>query len=957
MAVKRLLILILGVLLALGATPVAAAPKSDPGVILYQDERVEISYRNVNSAQNEYHAEVTIANLSDTAISDWSLLMDIGDPVSRVSLATFVSQTGRELVVSSGKPNRVIKPGHRVTFWFWAAESDRTQVPPPEWALLLEDGILPSTDSDSDLIPDYIEQQFGTDPHVADTDGDGLSDFIEWTIGTNPSAPDSDGNGTSDAQEDPDSDSVVNIDEVAAGTSLLEDDTDHDGLADGQERVWLTDPLREDTDLDGVVDGAEVAIGSDPLVAEQAFDVTRSVTGHTTSPSVRIEGLRPEQVETFLITQLPEGQPQFPEETPGFIDQGYEFQVSGSFDEAEVSFTFDPDLLGDEFDPAIYAYDEESQRLIEVPNQVIDGNTVTGTVSHFSKYILLNRYKFSKVWLYTFLQKPDDEHAYDRLDVVFTIDSSGSMVWNDAGRERIQVAKNFVDRLGVNDRAAVVDFDSSAVARAGLTNNKSVLFAALDRIDSVGGTNIGAGVSRSLGLFDAPTEGTLRTIILLTDGEGSYDQNLTTQAVNSNVVINTVGLGSSVDVNLLRNIASQTGGEYYPASDAEQLATIFQTISDQADLLRDSDGDGMNDYYEKEMRAGHLVLGNGVPVGLMDPFNPDSDGDGVRDGDEVSINTVVVDSSTTITYAFLHSNPLVVDTDGDGMSDRVDPLPLVFTRAEMLIHQSANREGIRKEPDLGNFQVPPSTQVSDDLTFNDYTFDELRHLGTVFYVAPITPDFMMWSEFHSMLNLGKIGADAEHKTVVDDLYDEFKYGHGGVGNGSVTVDDNFDRSKYHVYSSSALNNAVADSPQMQTYIDQAKSLIVTSIAANHGGTAQLRVQDNLSKNLLYKALATMNIYPIYKKSLTNGNERALAIAIHQFHGHQISLADYRVTGNTFAGTLIFKSYDHFGLDTDDTITSGGFTDWFTLQHFDRFDGKYVPSLTEVKIEVPFSGSF
>lgn len=35
----------------------------------------------------------------------------------------------------------------------------------------------------------------------------------------------------------------------------------------------------------------------------------------------------------------------------------------------------------------------------------------------------------------------------------------------------------------------------------------------------------------------------------------------------------------------------------------------------------------------------------------------------------------------------------------------------------------------------------------------------------------------------------------------------------------------------------------------------------------------------------------------------------------------------------------------------------GFVDWFTLQHYDRFNGKYVPPISVVDVEVPISGTF
>jgi hypothetical protein len=33
------------------------------------------------------------------------------------------------------------------------------------------------------------------------------------------------------------------------------------------------------------------------------------------------------------------------------------------------------------------------------------------------------------------------------------------------------------------------------------------------------------------------------------------------------------------------------------------------------------------------------------------------------------------------------------------------------------------------------------------------------------------------------------------------------------------------------------------------------------------------------------------------------------------------------------------------------------TDWFTLQHYDRFDGKYPPPIAQADIEIPVSGTF
>lgn len=322
-----------------------------------------------------------------------------------------------------------------------------------------------------------------------------------------------------------------------------------------------------------------------------------------------------------------------------------------------------------------------------------------------------------------------------------------------------------------------------------------------------------------------------------------------------------------------------------------------------------------------------------------------------------SAKYVVLDS-----HAFDTAGPkapgkrILSDAPGDGAdpSDPGDPLP-----TDMLIHQSSFREGRRKAPEPQHPPVPADPRVADDLTFNDYNFDELTDLGWAFWVARITPESLMWAEFNDIMNFGKLGADADYAQSVDDLRDAFRYGRGGQSAGTVSVDDNFDPGRYlYRGSGTALSRAVGASPQEKAYTDKAGQIIKQSLIDNKGRTDQLNVQEDLSKNLLFQEFLRQDVkYPVYDFSLWDANQRALSIAIHQFHGHTIALKDYKVEGNSFSGKLVFHSYDHFGLDPDDEITEYGFIDWFTLQHYDRFDGKYPPPIAHADIEIPISGTF
>lgn len=131
-----------------------------------------------------------------------------------------------------------------------------------------EDGYLSKfVDSDEDGLPDFVEEQIGTDINNEDTDGDGLTDYQEYHIfGTDPLVYDSVTEGVSDADADCDDDGLSNSREFDLETKPFNPDTDNDGLTDGDEvNIYGTDPLKYDTDDDGISDGDEVALGTDPL--------------------------------------------------------------------------------------------------------------------------------------------------------------------------------------------------------------------------------------------------------------------------------------------------------------------------------------------------------------------------------------------------------------------------------------------------------------------------------------------------------------------------------------------------------------------------------------------------------------------------------------------------------------------------------------------------------------------
>lgn len=567
-------------------------------------------------------------------------------------------------------------------------------------------------DTDGDGIPNEEEKSLGTNPNLKDTDGDGLTDGEEVylystnplkqdtdedglldayevaqndTIHFNPTLQDSDGNGIHDSEEDLDNDGLRNIDEVKWGTDPKVADSDFDQLLDGKEVEMGTNPLKEDTDGDGLLDGEEAPLGFDPLkedtdgngiidgqeTIQAVSEPTQANQTETVNPTITISTAASNE-NAVTMTSL-ESDPFLHEGIPGYLGPAFDFETEIPFDEAQMTFTYDESVVTESFRPEIFYYNEKDQRLERLPNQTHDPetNTVTTTVNHFSKYILLNGMEWDRVWERE-IRPPgiDQSGNLKNLDVVFSIDSSGSMSDMDPQGLRKTTTSQFVDALRETDRSAVVDFDSYSQVLVSLTTDKEQVKAKISTIDDWGGTNIYKGVQSAIDEIKTNSSPEhLKYIILLTDGDGTWKESALQEAKEQGITIFTIGLGNGVNQTLLQRIAAETGGKYFFATDAVELQAILkETAAETIDYTIDEDeglGDGIPDYLERE----GLRVGNGE-VFKTDPMKRDTDGDGLLDGEEI---TVFYDENDGKVYFKMFSDPLQKDTDGDGINDNDEP--------------------------------------------------------------------------------------------------------------------------------------------------------------------------------------------------------------------------------------------------------------------------------------------
>ena len=172
------------------------------------------------------------------------------------------------------------------------------------------------------------------------------------------------------------------------------------------------------------------------------------------------------------------------------------------------------------------------------------------------------------------------------VDIALVIDSSGSMSSNDPTDLRKAAAKYFVDFLSIGDWVAVVDFDEDVVVWKHLTNitssaDKDAIKNAIDNIDSSGYTNIGGGLLYGYNELNSTQTGNRKAAILLTDGyhnTGTHPNQVVPKYKAKGWPIYTIALTGDADENLLKQIASETGGKYIKAEKAEDLLEIYNDL-------------------------------------------------------------------------------------------------------------------------------------------------------------------------------------------------------------------------------------------------------------------------------------------------------------------------------------------------------------------------------------------
>lgn len=338
---------------------------------------------------------------------------------------------------------------------------------------------------------------------------------------------------------------------------------------------------------------------------------------------------------------------------------------------AKILFEYNEKEISDEESEnyGIAYYNEEKQRTELLVSKVdTSEHTISVETEHFSEYIVVNTNEWYDAWLSSQLLIRDDKTT-DFFDVMFAIDSSGSMEGEKNELSKISM-RDFINELYDSDSFSVASFNDNInvlISRQEYKNaNKDKVNELISGIEATGGTDINKALEQGIMNFKSDVSKN-KLLILLSDGQSDVDENNLTEMLNADIKVITIGFGEDANNELLENIANSTGGKYYKASE-NNISDIFELIREEylgVDLSQDSDGDMLPDKIEQigmRNQYGNIICTN--------PNKKDTDGDGVSDGDEmgkviVDENVSEIDRNQGITryvYFLMKSNPLVNDS-------------------------------------------------------------------------------------------------------------------------------------------------------------------------------------------------------------------------------------------------------------------------------------------------------
>ncbi|MGD0341008.1 MAG: VWA domain-containing protein [Bacteroidales bacterium] len=235
------------------------------------------------------------------------------------------------------------------------------------------------------------------------------------------------------------------------------------------------------------------------------------------------------------------------------------------------------------------------------------------TFRNYLRHILFSLKVIAITLLIIVLARPQKTDRFQNsttegIDIVLTLDISGSMLSRDFKPDRIEAAKNVATEFISGrpyDRIGLVVFSGESFTQCPLTTDHAVLINLLREIKSgmiEDGTALGNGLATAVNRIK-DSKAKSKVIILLTDGVNNRGEIAPATAADIaktfGVRVYTIGVGTmgtapypvqtpfgvqyqdmpvEIDEAILKDIASKTGGKYFRATDNNKLVQVYSEI-------------------------------------------------------------------------------------------------------------------------------------------------------------------------------------------------------------------------------------------------------------------------------------------------------------------------------------------------------------------------------------------
>lgn len=258
------------------------------------------------------------------------------------------------------------------------------------------------------------------------------------------------------------------------------------------------------------------------------------------------------------------------------------------------------------------------------------------------RYVLFGLRMIALALLITAMARPQSSLSWQNvstegIDIVLSLDISGSMLAKDFEPNRLQAAKEvameFISERP-NDRIGLVVYSGESFTQCPLTTDHDVLknlFGDIKNGMIEDGTAIGMGLATAVDRL-RESDAKSKVVILLTDGENNRGfiapETAAEIAREFGVRVYTIGVGTNgmapfpvqtafgtkyrkmpvkIDEATLKNIAKMTDGRYFRATDNDELRKIY----DEIDRLEKSKIE-VTEYKKKAERFFPLALVAGI---------------------------------------------------------------------------------------------------------------------------------------------------------------------------------------------------------------------------------------------------------------------------------------------------------------------------------------------------------